>query len=151
MNSKVSFSSTGSLNVRHTKFKGSILPWYLPMTWGWTVGFISFLRVLAIYEMQTSSSAIWTRVPESIFHEDNHNTTDTHTCLHTYTYTYIYIYICILSSTDILFIYIYIYIYIHKIFEITQVCNKEYYVLSFSSKNVFLSTLHILVWFVLDI
>ena len=38
---------------------------------GKIVGFILFLRVLALHEMQTDTSWIWTWVTESISHDDN--------------------------------------------------------------------------------
>ena len=50
-------------------------------------------RVLELYEMQSVSSRIWTRVAVSISYDDNHYTTDT-------IYIYIYIYIYTLVQKD---------------------------------------------------
>ena len=53
------------------------LPYYLPIAGGRIIGFIPFPRVLVLYEMQSVSSRIWTRVAVSISYDDNHYTTGT--------------------------------------------------------------------------
>ena len=59
----------------YTKFKKGSLTDYSPKSEGTIVGFIPFPRVLAICEMQTASSRIWTQVVVSISHDDNCYTT----------------------------------------------------------------------------
>ena len=63
LNSELSFS----LIDCHTKAKELSLPYYLPTAGRKIVGFITFQRVLAQYEMLTTLSKIWTRVTKSIF------------------------------------------------------------------------------------
>ena len=58
---------------------------------GRIIGFIPFLRVLVLSEMQSVSSRIWTRVAVSIFYDDNHYTTGT--CTDTLILTCIYIHL----------------------------------------------------------
>ena len=65
-----SFSYTSCL----TKAEEPSLPYYLPIA-GERIGFIPFPRVLALYEMQSVSSRIWTCVAVSISYDDNHYTT----------------------------------------------------------------------------
>ena len=48
------------------------LSYYLPIAGGRIIGFILFPRVLGLYEMQSVSSMIWTRVAVSISYDDNH-------------------------------------------------------------------------------
>ena len=62
LNPKFSFSLTG-FYAKIDKFK---LPYYLPLAGGKIVGFISFLCILAIHEMQTVSSKILIRFTMSI-------------------------------------------------------------------------------------
>ena len=71
MNSEFSFSLTSCL----TKAEEPSLPYYLPIAGGRIIGFIPFLRVLVLCEMQSVSSRIWTRVAVSISYDDNHYTT----------------------------------------------------------------------------
>ena len=53
-------------------------PYYLPILAGGRIfGFIPFPRVLVLWEMQSISSRIWTRVTVSISCDDNHYTTGT--------------------------------------------------------------------------
>ena len=46
--------------------KSSVFPTILPIAGGRIVGFIPFPRILAVCEMQTNSSRIWTLVSTSI-------------------------------------------------------------------------------------
>ena len=73
LNSKFSFSYSSCL----TKAEEPSLPYYLPIAGGRIIGFIPFPRVLVLYEMQSVSSRIWTRVAVSISYDDNHYTTGT--------------------------------------------------------------------------
>ena len=73
LNSEFSFSYTGCL----TKAEVPSLPYYLPIAGGRIIGFIPFPRVLALCEMQSVSSRIWTRVTISISYDNNHYTTGT--------------------------------------------------------------------------
>ena len=50
---------------------------YLPIAVGRIIGFIPFLRVLVLCEMQSVSSRTWTCVAMSISYDDNHYTTGT--------------------------------------------------------------------------
>ena len=68
LNSEFSFSLTSC----HVKVKEPSLPLNLPKAGGGIVGFIRFPRVLALCEMQSVSSRIWTRVAGSISTDDNH-------------------------------------------------------------------------------
>ena len=72
-NSEFSFSKTDCL----AKTEEPSLPYHLPIAGGRIIGFIPFPRVLALYEMQSVSSRIWTRVVMSIFDDDNHYTMGT--------------------------------------------------------------------------
>ena len=71
LNSEFSFSFTSCL----TKAEEPSLPYYLLIVGGRIIGFIPFPRVLALCEMQSVSSRIWTRVAVSIPYDDNHYTT----------------------------------------------------------------------------
>ena len=73
LNSEFSFSKSSCL----TKAEEPNLSYYLPIAGGRIIGFIFFPRVLALCEMQSASSRIWTRVPVSISYNDNHYTTGT--------------------------------------------------------------------------
>ena len=75
LNSEFSLSYTSCL----TKAEELSLSYYLPIAGGRIIGFIPFLRVLALCEMQSVSSRIWTRVGVSISYDDNHYTTGTST------------------------------------------------------------------------
>ena len=93
LNSEISFSWTGY----HTRVKESCLPYYLPIAEGRLVGFILFLMVFVLREMQIASSRFWTRNTVSIFNDDNHCTTASLSLslsLYIYIYIYIYIYSC---------------------------------------------------------
>ena len=68
LNTEFSFSWIGC----HSKVKEPALSYHLPIA-----GFIPFPRVLALYEIQTASSRIWTQVAGSIFYDDNYITTST--------------------------------------------------------------------------
>ena len=50
------------------------MPYYLPIAGGRIIGIIPFPMVLVLYEMQSVSSRIWTRVAVSISYDDNHYT-----------------------------------------------------------------------------
>ena len=65
-NSEFSFSGTCCL----TKAEEPSVPYYLPIAGGRAIGFIPFPRVLALCEMQSVSSRIWTRVAVSISYDD---------------------------------------------------------------------------------
>ena len=71
LNSEFSFSKTSCL----AKAEEPSLPYYLPIARGRIIGFIPFPRVLVLYEMQSVSSRIWTRVAVSIPYDDKHYTT----------------------------------------------------------------------------
>ena len=73
LNSEFPFSKTSCL----TKAKEPSMPDYLPKAEGRTTGFIHLPRVLVVWEMQSVSSRIWTRVAEFISFDDNHYTTGT--------------------------------------------------------------------------
>ena len=73
MNSEFSFSGTSCLS----KAEESSLSYYLPIAGGRIIGFIPFPMVLALCEMQSVSSKIWTRIAMSISFDDNHYTTGT--------------------------------------------------------------------------
>ena len=72
-NSKFSFSKTSCL----TKAEEPSLPYYLPIAGGRIIGFIPFLMVLVLCEMQSVLSRIWTHVAVSISYDDNHYITGT--------------------------------------------------------------------------
>ena len=84
LNSEFSFSLTVCL----TKVKEPSLPYYLRIAGGRIIGFIPFPKVLALCEMQTVSSRIWTQVAVSISNDGIHYTTN---AFHTHTYTHIII------------------------------------------------------------
>ena len=65
------------LNSKISYVKEPSLSNYLPIAGRRIVGFIPFPRVLALYEIQTSSSRIWAQVTMSISYDDNHCTTST--------------------------------------------------------------------------
>ena len=73
LNSEFSFSKISCL----IKAEEPSLPCYLPITGRRIIGFIHFLRVLVLCEMQSVSSRIWTHVVVSISYDDNHYTTGT--------------------------------------------------------------------------
>ena len=72
-----------SIPIEYKQFSNSgmvssiSIEYYLPIAGGRIIGFIPFPRILVLCEMQSVSSAIWTRVVVSIFYEDNHYTTAT--------------------------------------------------------------------------
>ena len=68
LNSEFSFSSTGC----HTKAKEPSLLYYFPIAGGRIIGQIPFQRVLALCEMKTVLSSIWTHVTVSISYDINH-------------------------------------------------------------------------------
>ena len=53
------------------------LSYYLPIAGGRIIGFIPFPRVLVLWEMQSVSSRIWTRIAVFISYGDNDYTTGT--------------------------------------------------------------------------
>ena len=53
------------------------LSYYLPIAGGRIIGFIPFPRILVLYEMQSVSSRIWTRIAVFISYGDNDYTTGT--------------------------------------------------------------------------
>ena len=59
----------------HTEVKEPSLPYYLPIAGGRIIGSSLSPRILKLYEMQTASSRIWTKVSVSISYDDNHYTT----------------------------------------------------------------------------
>ena len=67
LNSEFSFSYIG----RQTMAKGFSLPYYLSIAGERTDKFISFPRALALSEMRTDSSRIWTRVADYLYYDDN--------------------------------------------------------------------------------
>ena len=73
LNSEFSFSEASCL----TKAEEPSPPYYLPIAGGRIIGFIPFLGVLVLCEMQSVSARIWTRVTVSISYNDNHYTTGT--------------------------------------------------------------------------
>ena len=80
------------------RLKSLICPTILPlaMAGGRTVGFIPFPRVLALCEMQSTLSRIWTQMTVSVSSDGNHYIPST------FIYIYIYIYIHILIHRNIL-------------------------------------------------
>ena len=70
LNSKFSFSWTSYF----IKAEELSLHYNLLRAEGRIIGFIPFPRVLALCEMQSVSSTIWTRVAVSISYDDNHYT-----------------------------------------------------------------------------
>ena len=72
-NSEFSFSKTICL----TKAEELSLFYYLPLAGGRIIGFIPFPRVLVLWEMQSVSSRVRTRIAVSISYDDNHYTTGT--------------------------------------------------------------------------
>ena len=99
LNSKFSFSYC------LTKTKEPSLPYYLPISGGKLIGFIPFPVVLVLFEMQSISSWIWTRVDDGNYYSMGISLFNTH---RHYVYIYVYIYI---------YIYIYI-IYIKREIEL---------------------------------
>ena len=73
LNSELSFSKTSCL----TKAEEPSLPYYLPIAGGRIIEFIPFPRVLVLWEMQSVSFRIWSRVAVFISYDDNHYTTGT--------------------------------------------------------------------------
>ena len=67
LNSVFSFSLVGC----HTKIKEPNLLSYWLIAGGRIVGFMPFLRVLSLLEVQTALSRIRTRATDSIFYDDN--------------------------------------------------------------------------------
>ena len=63
--------------VASPRLKNLVCPTILPIAGGRIIGFIPFLRVLVLCEMQSISSRIWTRVAVFISYDDNHYTTGT--------------------------------------------------------------------------
>ena len=61
--------------------KRASMPYYLPISGGWILGCIPFPRVLALYEMQTTTLRTWTLVTVSISYTNNHYTTSAYVCL----------------------------------------------------------------------
>ena len=61
----------------HTKVKEPSLPYYLPIAGGRIFGFIRFTEILVLWEMQTASFWIWTRVANSPYYEGNRYVTST--------------------------------------------------------------------------
>ena len=57
------------------KIKEPSQSYYLPKDRGRIIGFISFVMVLALCEMQTDLSRIWTQVTMSISYNNSHDTT----------------------------------------------------------------------------
>ena len=53
------------------------LSYYLPIAGGRIIGFIPFPRVLALCEIQSVSTGIWTHVAMSISYDGNHYITGT--------------------------------------------------------------------------
>ena len=95
------------------------------------VGYTSFPRVLAHYEMQTDSSMIWTRSDVYIFYDDNFYTTSSYKIIYIYIYIYIIqtglfklgmatdpeerkLWIQTHQTPEVGYIYIYIYIYCYQ-------------------------------------
>ena len=71
LNSEFSFSYSGF----HINFNMLILPYYLSITRGKIVRFITFPMLLVLYEMQLALSRIWTCVTLLISNDQNHYTT----------------------------------------------------------------------------
>ena len=72
LKSEFSFSLMGY----HIKVEEHSLLCYLPIAGGRIVGFILFPRALALCEMQTVLSRIWTHISEFIFYYGNRYTTN---------------------------------------------------------------------------
>ena len=68
LNSEFSFSWTGY----YTKVKVPTLLHHLSIAGGRIIGFMPFQKVIALYEMQTASSRIWTWFVVSISYDDKH-------------------------------------------------------------------------------
>ena len=73
LNSEFSFSYTSCLS----KPEEPSLSYYLPIAGERIIGLIPFPRVLVLWEMQSATSRIWTRVAMSISYDDNYYTTGT--------------------------------------------------------------------------
>ena len=69
---QVSIQSFPSLRRCLTKSEEPSLSYYLPIAGGRIIGFIPFLRVLVLCEMQSVSSRIWTRITVSISYDDRY-------------------------------------------------------------------------------
>ena len=78
LNSEFSFSKIGC----HTKVKEPSLPYYLPIASGSIIGYIPFPWVLALLEIQTVSSRIWTCVTVSISYDGNNYIMNTSSLFH---------------------------------------------------------------------
>ena len=55
--------------------KSPVSDTFLPIVWDRIIGFIPYLMVLVLCEMQTALTGIWTQVALSIYHDDIHYTT----------------------------------------------------------------------------
>ena len=73
LNLEFSFSLTGC----HTKVKDPGWPYYLLIARGRIVGFISFPRILVLYQMQTASSKFWTQITVFFSNANIHYTMST--------------------------------------------------------------------------
>ena len=98
-NSKCSFTGLNSFFsslrlVAIPRLNSPVFPTILPIDGGRIVGFILFPRVLTLYEMQTATSRIWTRVAISISCDVNHHNTniciDFAETLHSVFYIYLF-------------------------------------------------------------
>ena len=69
LNGGLNLSFFFSLTGYHTKVKELSLPYYFLIAGGRIFESIAFARILTLYEMQTTSSTIWTRVAISISNE----------------------------------------------------------------------------------
>ena len=91
----MSFSSPRPFAI--LRLKSPVWPTILPIKGGRIVEFSLFPEVLALCEMQSAVSWVWTCVAMSIFHSSNHcsmNTSYFSLCLYIYIYIYIYMYLC---------------------------------------------------------
>ena len=94
-----------SYTTCYTKGKDPSLPYFLHINQRRIVGFIPFPKELALYELQTASSRIWTRVVMSIFYDNNHYAMGM--CVYIYIYIYIYTQAFILMSLEKAQIYLF--------------------------------------------
>ena len=74
---RVHYGKMGKAPTTLTKVKEPSLPYYSSIVGVRIIGFIPFLRVLVLWEMQSASFRIWTRVAVSISNDDNHYATGT--------------------------------------------------------------------------
>ena len=77
LNGDKQISIESFLSPRHISipgFKNPVSPIYQPIASCRIIWFIPFPRVLDLWEMQTVSSRVWTRVTEAIFYDGNHCT-----------------------------------------------------------------------------